>query len=128
MRFASVASEAGQRCHPGLGGVTPDLSDERDLVQPGDLTLSLRARGMSLGQVANQSPDPGAELQCEVGCGGSHQLAHILHGHPVALTQTVGILLLAHFELCATASRRLSISAWTETEIASGAPITQPWL
>ena len=108
--------------------MTPDLSDERDLVQPGDLTLALRARGMSLRKVANQRPDPGAKLQRKVRRGGSHQLAHILHRHAVALMQTVGILGLAHFELCGTASRRLSISAWTETEIAFGAPITQPWL
>src|SRR5205085_12156051 len=99
---------------------------ERDPVQPWDLTLAFDPGGMLGGQAADQGPDPLAQLEREVRGGGAHQLAHVLDGDLVVGLESIWMLGLAHF--CGTTSRRLSISAWTETEIVLGSPITHPWL
>ena len=67
-----------------------------------------------------------AKLQREVGGGRAHQLADVVDCHIATFAEPVRMLGLAHF--CGTTSRRLSVSAWTETEIVLGSPITHPWL
>src|SRR5450755_620132 len=117
VRLARVA-EARQRRQPGLGGVPANLSDVGDLVQTRDLPLSLASCRVPFREAADQRPDPLSKLEREMRGGGSHQLAHILDCDLSAITQAVWVLRLAHLEPCGTASRRLSISAWTGIEIA----------
>src|SRR5881227_4451584 len=90
------------------------FAGERELVEAGDLPLSLDPRRLVWLEVADQRSDPLPQLEREVGRRGPHQLAHVVDGHPMPLAQTVWMLCFAHF--CGTASRRVSISAWTETE------------
>ncbi len=117
---------AGQRREARLGLVSADLARERDPVEPRDLALALDAGGMVGWETADQRLDPLAQLQREVRGRGAHQLTNVLDGHLAARAQPIWMLSLAHF--CGTTSRRLSISAWTATEIVLGSPITQPWL
>jgi hypothetical protein len=95
-------------------------------VEPDNLTLSLEPRGVTGGQVADQPADSLAQLEREVRGGGAHQLADVVEGDVTPLAESVWMFGLAHF--CGTTSSRLSISAWTGTEIAFWSPITQPWL
>jgi hypothetical protein len=57
----AVVTEAAQRRHAALGGVTANLAHEGDLVQPGDLALALAAGRVILGQPANQRAKWGVE-------------------------------------------------------------------
>ena len=52
----------------------------------------------------------------------------VLDGGLVIGVQPIGVLGLAHLEVCGTASRRPSTSACTGSEMAVWPPITQPWL
>src|SRR5947209_7471230 len=122
----SVRRDARQRVEPGLGRMAANLAGERDPVQARDLPLALGSGRMIGRQAADQGPDPLAQLEREVRGRGAHQLAHVLDGDLVVGLESVWMLGLAHF--CGTTSRRLSISAWTETEIVLGSPITHPWL
>jgi hypothetical protein len=121
-----VGRDARERLEPGLGWVPADLADERDLVQPRDLALALDPRRVISGQTADQRSDPLAQLQREVGGRSAHELAHVLDGYLVVGTEAIWMLGLTHF--CGTTSRRLSIWAWTATEMVLGSPITHPWL
>src|SRR2546421_1306729 len=103
-----------------------NLADERQLVEPRDLPLALDPGGIVRVETADQCANPLAELEREMGGRCPHQLADVVDGDPAAVAQAGWMLSLTHF--CGTASSRVSISAWTETEIALGSPITHPWL
>src|SRR6185437_9561263 len=101
--------DARQRLQSRLGGVSANLSGERQPVQARDLALSLDPGGMAGGEVANQLADPLAQLQREMRRRRAHQLSHVVDGDLATGTQTIWILGLAHF--WGTASRRLSTCA-----------------
>src|SRR5215210_3321030 len=66
----------------------------RQLVEPSDLPLALDAGGMLGRQALNKVADAVAQLEREVGGGGPHQLAHILHCRLAA--HATALLVLAH--------------------------------
>jgi hypothetical protein len=76
---------------------------------PGELEHG-HARAVALRSVASRWPRP-------VG---------VLHVHIVLGAQSIWMFGLTHF--WGTTSRRLSTSAWTDTEMVLGSPMTQPWL
>lgn len=81
------------------------LTGVGQLVQPGYLALALEAGRMIGGQVANQPADPFAQLKGKVRGGGTHQLAHVVHGDLAAREQSIWVLGLAHDTyFCGTAS------------------------
>jgi len=102
------------------------LSGEGQLVQAGDLPLTLHAGRMVSRQVADQLADPLAELEGEVRGGGAHELAHIVHRDLAVGAEAIGMLGFAHF--WGTASNRLSTSACTEVDTACWLPMIQAWL
>ncbi len=70
-----------------------------------------------------------------MGGGGAHQLADVVDGDLAALAQPLWVLGLAHrllgalrIVLTGRTSSTLSSCDCSETEIAPGSPITQPWL
>ena len=118
---------ARQRRQPGLGRVAADLAGERDPVQPGDLALALDPGRMAGGQVRGSAlriRSRSWSAKCGVEAPISWRTSSTVTSRPGR--RRSGMLGLAHF--CGTASSRLSISAWTATEIALWSPITQPWL
>src|SRR5207248_8847914 len=114
------------RLEPRLGGMSAYFTNERQLVEPLDLALALDPGRMARREVPDQGADPPPELKREVGRRGAHQLADVLDRDLAPLAQAVRMFCLAHF--CGTASSRLSVWAWTATEIALGSPMIQPWL
>ena len=121
-----LVSDAPERLKAGLRLVAADFADVGDPVQSHDLPFTLDPGRMIGRESTNQRADAFPQLKREVGGGGAHQLADVLDRDRMALTQAVGMLGLTHF--CGTTSSRLSIWAWTATEIAEVSPITQPWL
>ncbi len=111
-----------------------NLAGVRQAVQASDLPLALDPRRVSCWEVPDQSTDPLAKLQSEVGGGGAHQLPDIIDSHLATFPKPVWVLGLAHPQgvlpvlLTGCGSRSESTLAWTPTEIALESPITQPWL
>ena len=87
-------------------------------------------------EAADQLGDPVAQLQREVGGGGAHQLADVLHSHGTVRPEAGGMLGFAHDAgwddppepLTGTISSSESIRDWSASEIAPWSPISQPWL
>lgn len=126
------------------------LAVEAKSLKPGDLALAFHARQVTGGQVRDQFGYAFAQLQREVGGGGTHQLTHILNRHFVTLLRANGVLGLAHFfgkgnvvagvvveevavevvddEPLGDISSKPSSSACVVALIALSSPISQPWL
>ena len=97
----------------------------RDPVEPSDLALALHAGRVVRRQVTHEVVDAVAQLQREVGGGGAHQLAHVLHGR-LALVAVVAFEL-AHgaFDCTGISSVIASIWACWRTEMTSSSPRIQ---
>jgi hypothetical protein len=72
---------AGQRLHAGVALAAADLAVEADLLEPGDLHLSLAPGRMLLGQPLDQAQDAVAQLHREVGCRCAAERADLLDGY-----------------------------------------------
>ena len=84
-------------------GLAASLTGEAQSLQPGDLALALDAGRVTVGQVSDQPGDAFAQLQREMGRGGTHQAPHVLDGHLAGalLAQRSRILGLAQLGLIA---------------------------
>lgn len=91
------AAERRQRALVLVGALAARLAFEAQAFQAGDLAFPFHLCRVSGGKVRDQLRDAFAQLQCEVGGGGAHQLAHILHRHLVTWLCADRVLGLAHF-------------------------------
>src|SRR4051794_29164046 len=100
-----------------------------ELLEAGDLAFAFHPGGMAGGQGLDQAADAVADLQREVGRGGTGEGADVLRGDLLAAAEQLRVLRLAHDPPPIFASSASAFtSACSATPIASWSPITQMWL
>jgi hypothetical protein len=136
------AGKRGQRALALVHTLAARLAFQAQALQARDLPCAFHPRRVPRGQVGDQPGYAFAQLQSEMGGGGAHQLAHVLHAHLVPGLLADGVLGLAHFvvvaveltllvvdvedELLGAISSIPSSSAWVAAPIALSSPISQP--